>query len=396
MNPIALKINGIQLTLMSVEKNKTYSCKCEADGHYGCKLKKLLSLNQSKTTLTATEVFFNVQNPTGESWKIPVNPWELIDTDGFAYHPHVLCDAVRPPRTMLPGSWHVTSGTQVNFILVFSELEKGKEIARILYIENTSPRVFEINPLKPEALQALQVRAESAKDKLVTNDLVLSQLSGYVDRLDLLIYSRLNNVLNAKESTQLENQIRQQSFYIKQQFRSVNENRRKTLEGRFTKMMALYATELEAIKSSELERRTLDTKVERLAELSPREFEEYVEELFKAMGYLRVTLTSLSNDKGVDILAESHGTRIAVQCKRYKSVVGSPEIQSFLGAMTNAGAQKGFFVTTSVFSIEAERFASDHPIELIDGSALAGLIQKTLTKAKPLPNEAQPPLSLGL
>ena len=95
---------------------------------------------------------------------------------------------------------------------------------------------------------------------------------------------------------------------------------------------------------------------------------------------LVVILTSPSNDKGVDILAERQGAKIAIQCKKYKGVVGSPALQAFLGAMQHAEAQKGFFVTTGVFSIEAERMASEHPIELIDGSALGRLIREALHK----------------
>ena len=80
-------------------------------------------------------------------------------------------------------------------------------------------------------------------------------------------------------------------------------------------------------------------------------------------------------------MAEHHGIKVAIQCKKYKGVVGSPDIQTFLGAMRHAQAQKGFFVTTSVFSVEAEKMASEHPIELIDGIALADSIQKALSKS---------------
>lgn len=83
-------------------------------------------------------------------------------------------------------------------------------------------------------------------------------------------------------------------------------------------------------------------------------------QLFKALGYSKVTLTPSSNDKGVDVLAEYQGIKVAIQCKKYKGLVGSPQIQTFLGAMRHAEAQKGFFITTSVFSIEAEKMASAH------------------------------------
>jgi hypothetical protein len=162
MSPIALNMNGIQLTLVSIEKDKTYDCKCEEADRHACKLKKFLSLNQSKSTLIATEVLFNVQNRSGGSWKIPANPWELIDRDGIAHQADVLCRALRPPLTTMPGSWSVSSVTQMNFTLIFPEIEKSKEIARIRFVENGTAQAFEIKTLK---LDAMSARAKPLKPK---------------------------------------------------------------------------------------------------------------------------------------------------------------------------------------------------------------------------------------
>jgi restriction system protein len=59
-------------------------------------------------------------------------------------------------------------------------------------------------------------------------------------------------------------------------------------------------------------------------------------------------------------------------------VVGSPELQKFLGAIHHSKSHKGYFVTTSTFSLSAERYAGEHPIELVDGPRLVELVHEAL------------------
>ncbi len=151
MKPITLRTNGIQLTLLSVERGKTYNCGCEPGGRDRCKLKTLFSFHESKTILTATEVFINVQNRTGGSWEVRMNSWELVNSDGLAYYPDSLCLALLPPRALMPGSSRVTSGTQADFILIFQDFDKGQEIAQLRYTAKESKLSFEIKALKTES-----------------------------------------------------------------------------------------------------------------------------------------------------------------------------------------------------------------------------------------------------
>ena len=54
------------------------------------------------------------------------------------------------------------------------------------------------------------------------------------------------------------------------------------------------------------------------------------------------------------------------------------ELQKFLGTIHHTGSHKGFFVTTRTFSLAAEKFVAEHPIELIDGPRLVELVQEAL------------------
>lgn len=105
--------------------------------------------------------------------------------------------------------------------------------------------------------------------------------------------------------------------------------------------------------------------------LAPSDFEEYVAVLFERAGY-HVKRTGGSGDHGVDLVVRREGTTSIVQCKRYEDTIGPSTIRELIGAMTNAGMQEGFLVTTSGFTDGAEREARRAPykIELVDGQRL--------------------------
>lgn len=110
--------------------------------------------------------------------------------------------------------------------------------------------------------------------------------------------------------------------------------------------------------------------------LTPSEFEDYIAHLFKNLGY-SVEVTGAAYDGGIDVIAEKNGIKHYIQCKKFiTSQVPVGAIRDFYGAMADRGAQaKGFFITTNKFTLEAERFAEDKPIELVDGLKLAKYIE---------------------
>lgn len=117
-------------------------------------------------------------------------------------------------------------------------------------------------------------------------------------------------------------------------------------------------------------------KLEQLENLSPEEFEDFIGEVFEALGYV-VERTGGSGDNGADLKMSRGPAQFVVQCKYFrKGLVGSPDVQKFLGTIHQTGSQKGFFVTTSSFSLSAEKFAASQPIELIDGPRLAEMVKE--------------------
>jgi len=110
--------------------------------------------------------------------------------------------------------------------------------------------------------------------------------------------------------------------------------------------------------------------------LKPSEFEDYIAYTFKNLGYSTFSVGG-SNDGGIDVIAEKDGNKSLIQCKRYnKNKVTLHDVRDFYGALAHDLANaKGLFVTTNIFTKEAEKFAEGKPIELIDGFKLIKLIK---------------------
>ncbi len=110
--------------------------------------------------------------------------------------------------------------------------------------------------------------------------------------------------------------------------------------------------------------------------MKPSEFENYISDLFARLGY-KTKAVGASHDGGVDVIAEKDGIKSYVQCKKFitsEATVG--DVRNFYGALADHLTNgKGYFVTTNKFTLEAEKFAEDKPIELIDGYKLIRYIK---------------------
>jgi len=124
----------------------------------------------------------------------------------------------------------------------------------------------------------------------------------------------------------------------------------------------------------------------RIRKLDPVAFERLIISLLVAMGYgggraEMARQTQRSNDDGIDgvIKEDALGLDLVlIQAKRYNppTVVGRPEMQSFVGSLAGNGTSKGIFVTTSTFNANARSYVDRVPnrIILIDGDQLAQLM----------------------
>lgn len=299
--------------------------------------------------------------------------------------PRTMCDTLRPPKTAdLQLEFHVTSGTQVDFLVLFPELEKRREIASIFYSNSKRGQFeeFEISKMKPRAKDLSEARKAAKRYEPNFRAGRRGSMAAFqVEKLEGLVKSRLEKTWAPSDGAKLDNRIDQLAGRLGEDLKLGMATTGSEIETKFQQLMMLYKGEFPRIKAREEQRKTLDLTVEQLRRGSPRKFEDYVADVFRNLeGFQDVELTPQNNDRGVDIFAQHKGAKVAIQCKRHKGTIGAPMIQTFVGAMHGAGAEKGFVVTTSVFTLSAERMALDHPIELIDGTRLRELILEAKTK----------------
>lgn len=122
----------------------------------------------------------------------------------------------------------------------------------------------------------------------------------------------------------------------------------------------------------------------KLATVNPFRFEQVVLDLLVAMGYggsrkEAAAVTQKTGDEGIDgvINEDRLGLDVIyIQAKRWKSNIGRPEIQNFVGALAGKKAAKGVFISTSAFHDNAREYAAGlhQKVILIDGRRLAELM----------------------
>ena len=110
---------------------------------------------------------------------------------------------------------------------------------------------------------------------------------------------------------------------------------------------------------------------------TPFEFEEFIGQLFKRMGY-NVDVTRKTMDYGIDVLAKKEDHTVAIQVKQYAqgNNVGARDVQQILGAMWKVKANQAIIITTSGFTIQAREQAKDAPVELWGYKVLNDMVKK--------------------
>lgn len=206
-----------------------------------------------------------------------------------------------------------------------------------------------------------------------------AEWAGAVEHLEYAAFRRYQNQLTRAERTRLDNTIENVLFKMDRYLARLDEAARAAIEGEARTLREQVARGKERIDRLRQQGRRADAKLAQLDTLTPEGFEEFVGELFEALGF-EVEVVGGSGDEGADLRVRRGGLTGIVQCKysKGKAVVGSPELQKFLGTVHHTGSHKGFFVTTRTFSLAAERFVAEHPIELIDGPRLVELVREAI------------------
>ena len=131
-------------------------------------------------------------------------------------------------------------------------------------------------------------------------------------------------------------------------------------------------------RASRIERHTRDFVKETLYEdLTPRDFEEFIADLLKSLGY-QARVTQYSQDGGIDVIAHRdllgvEPPLIKVQCKHQVGTIGSPEVQQLSG--TQGPGELALFATLGTYSRDARALERQRPgIRLLTGEDIVTLV----------------------
>jgi restriction system protein len=206
-----------------------------------------------------------------------------------------------------------------------------------------------------------------------------AELAGALEHLEYAVFRRYQNQLTRAERSRLDNTIDNTLFKVERYAERLEGAGRDAARRQAEATRTAIRQGREQAERLRHQARRADLKLKQLGTLTPEGFEEFVAELFEALGY-EVERVGGSGDEGADLRVRRRGLLAIVQCKysRGTGVVGSPELQKFLGTIHHTSSHKGFFVTTRTFSLAAEKFVAEHPIELIDGPRLVELVQEAL------------------
>jgi hypothetical protein len=139
-------------------------------------------------------------------------------------------------------------------------------------------------------------------------------------------------------------------------------------------------TDLRIVNQRILDR--IGRRPEAIKDLSPRQFEELVAELFLEKGY-QVELTQQTRDGGKDLIIMNRSDignfMVYAECKHYRSdrPVGVDVVTQLFGRINFDRATAGMVVTSSYFSADARDLQSkiEHKMSLIDFVKLSSMIE---------------------
>lgn len=105
------------------------------------------------------------------------------------------------------------------------------------------------------------------------------------------------------------------------------------------------------------------------------QFELYLENLFKELGY-KVKHSGKAGDQGADLILK-YGEKIyVVQAKYYSSKLDNTPVQEIVGAIKYYNANQGIVITNNSFTKGAENLAKANNVILIDGIELKKIVEQ--------------------
>ena len=378
------------IKLISINQSVSFQCQKNCFMRKDCELRKLLNLSSEENIFYFIEVISEVLNPTNEVLSLWRHYWQLVDSNAYIHYPfeekascyylgQLDIEIQNKEKLQIPPQ------TRVKTLVRFLPLQGDTDISSIIIHHSDNVAQIILAPLDDEIAQEINITQNNNQQEQLENETktnIEQQLYRFnytFNNLEHACHSRITNILTPNEITKLENKINDYIFSLHQLLRDIPDEKAQSLKCNLQNILDNYNNKREEIILETKEKALLDAKIDDLYNLNDFEFEEWTADLFRQLGFEAKT-TPKSGDKGIDVICKKNNKLVVVQCKKYKGVVGSPDIQKFLGAIQNANADEGYFVTTGTFSIGAEKAATGTKIILCDKFKIKELVELALKK----------------
>lgn len=397
IKPVAL--SGYIFSIVNITQDKEFKCKHECIYGKGSPcLQWPYKVKNEK--FQATEVVLNViaTEASHRGWRVENRDLKIMDEKGFSYDGYVLCDYIGTNVQCTTEGGYIHPYTQSNIVYVFNMprgakvggaiITNGNESARFEFEDLDNKEIFSsdfYHQLESSLSQGTYDRKGNSVHyrgvrKSIIDDYKLERLKEDINYIKLQIFKRLNNDLLSSEQKSIEEKIANRAYQVELTIKSngwENSTECQDLVADFRTSMEQYEFQLSARREFDQQREIKIQRVIELQSVKPYVFEHISASVMAKQGYEKVKVTRQSNDKGIDIICEKDGLLYVAQCKRYAATVGSPDMQKFIGAMQNARADRGVFITTSTFTREASIMANENNVELVDKYKLAEWLSLT-------------------
>ena len=357
---------NIDVSIVKINHNKVFKCENDCYRRKKCDVKSKFSISTpSVNSLTATEIIVDIHNRTNSMIETHAKEWYGIDEKSYSWQSQEICDEIWSGRCL-----HFCYGLVI---------PPNCTIRVYLYFPEMTDKVISVLYLTKNC--TLEVSSKASKGGRNTNSLNITKsdprIKSCVNRLNELeqLYARRVFAFTANTIENVGLDIASKQVEIRQMIDELPASIREVVRG--------WVEEIETKGERDLRtaRELLDLSnadsISHLLSLSPRDFEEWTGDLFRALGY-ETQVTPYQGDGGLDIVCTKDSVTIGVQCKRYNGIVFDSLIYAFHKALDKHGIKVGYFITTGFFSVTAINMASKYGIKLYDRTNLADLIKNAL------------------
>ncbi|WP_367304502.1 restriction endonuclease [Lentilactobacillus parabuchneri] len=131
-------------------------------------------------------------------------------------------------------------------------------------------------------------------------------------------------------------------------------------------------------------------ELNKIDDLTGLEFESYITNLLKKLGFKDAKSTVATGDNGIDVLAHNGDTYYGIQCKLYSNPVGNQAVQQAYAGGSYYKTDKNIVVSNNYFTPSALQAADTMDVDLWDRDKLAELILDTFKVFQEIPVSSQP------